>query len=255
LTIEYNIFGYILLGGKTELLTSRQIYIKSLRWAIEVVRTPKVNDSPNGLTAYAIWADDMLNDDHFPPDDMEALSDRHHRLNCNLTIVDDRGTAAKFLRQIAEEEADLKADLLAAAEYYSKTAQLVWVDSNKFVRHVATEESFEQMANPEIRRQYSEMILKMRDNDEKAIELIEHALAEKLIWKDRDTDKLISEPKVETHDAFTVAGLIVHHMDKSEDIIHVWEQFRNGWQDKLEPIRIDDTIVGLAIPSQETGSR
>jgi predicted transcriptional regulator YdeE len=79
-------------------------------------------------------------------------------------------------------------------------------------------------------------------------------LAEKLIWKDRDTDEIISEPKVETRNAFTVAGLVVHHMDKSEDIIHVWEQFRNEWQDKLEPIRIDHTIVGLAIPSQEAGS-
>jgi hypothetical protein len=136
-----------------------------------------VNDFPNGLAAYAIWADDMLNDDYFPPDDMEALSDRHHRLNCNLTIVDDRGSATKFLRQIAEEEADFRADLLAAAEYYSKTAQLVWVESNKLVGHAATEESFKQMANPEIRRQYSEMILKMRDNDEKAIEFIEHSLA------------------------------------------------------------------------------
>ena len=118
----------------------------------------------------------MLNDEYFSTDDMKTLADRHHMLGCNLTIVDDRRSAAKFIRQIAETEDDLRDDLLAAAECYSDTAQMVG-DSNNIIGHAGTEESLKQIADPEVRKQYSKMILKMRENDEKAIGFIEQALS------------------------------------------------------------------------------
>jgi predicted transcriptional regulator YdeE len=79
-------------------------------------------------------------------------------------------------------------------------------------------------------------------------------MAEKFIWKDRNIDGVVSEPTVKTRDAFMVAGLMAHHIDKSEDIIHVWERFRSECQAKLEPVSIDDNLLGLAIPSEDPGS-
>ena len=88
----------------------------------------------------------------------------------------ERGSTARFLRQIAEDESDFAPDLLAAADCYSEITQL-HEDSKQLINPDFSEEAIKEVSNPAIRRLYSLVLLKMRDKEEEAISHIEHCLA------------------------------------------------------------------------------
>lgn len=170
-----NTRGFILIGSKVERPPLRQIYIDALKWAVKVVRTPKVIDRDTGLEAYKIWANEMTQEKYFPVGDMQVIFQRYLSTLCNLMMIDDHRSAVEFLRQVAEDERDLAPDLLAAADCYDEACKLK-DDLNDLVRGDFSEEAQKRLADPEIRNKYARIILQIRDKEEEAISHIEHAL-------------------------------------------------------------------------------
>ena len=89
-----------------------------------------------------------------------------------------------------------------------------------------------QIADPEIRKQYSEMILKMRNNDEKAIEFIEHALVG------------IMEPEFTARKEMTVLGLMGHFASENEDHEGIWKRYM-AYHDKISSSSVDGAHYGV----------
>ena len=89
-----------------------------------------------------------------------------------------------------------------------------------------------QIADPEMRKQYSEMILKMRNNDEKAIEFIEHAL------------EGIMEPEFTARKEMTVLGLMEHFASENEDHEGIWKRYM-AYHDKISSSSVDGAHYGV----------
>lgn len=167
--------GYIFIKGKKERPPLRQIYVDALEWAVKYTRTPMDDGIYNGLAAYKAWADEIIQDRFFPAEDQGVISDRYLSIAYHQMWLVERGSTAKFLRQIAEDESDLAPELIAAADCYAEILQL-HEDSNKVIKPDFSEEAIKQVSDPAIRRIYSLVLLKMRDKEEEAIGHIERCL-------------------------------------------------------------------------------
>jgi len=168
--------GFILIGEKTQRRPSRQIHMDALRWAVEVVRTPKVYNRYGGLEAYKVWADEMVQDSYFPKDDKAVIGQRYLSVLCNLMMLDDRRSAVEFLKLVAKDESDLAEGLHAAVKCYEEICKLK-NDLTNVVKDDFSEEAQRRIADHEIRRQYAEIIMRIRDKEEEAIGHIENLVS------------------------------------------------------------------------------
>jgi hypothetical protein len=165
--------GFILIGEKTERRSSRHIYRDALKWAVEVVRTPKVYDRYGGLEAYKVWADEMVQDRFFPKGAMAEIGQRYLSVLCNLMMLDDRRSAAEFLKLMAKDESDLAEGLHVATKCYEGICEMK-NDLIDLVKDDFSAEAQRRIADHEIRRQYAEIIMRIRDKEEEAIGHIEN---------------------------------------------------------------------------------
>ena len=94
-----------------EVPDSREVLIDSLRWAVEMARTPEMNGRATGLAAYQAWADDMLRDQDFPADDPERIGDITMSIGDNFVILfDARRAGARYLERSAEQVGEQAAE-------------------------------------------------------------------------------------------------------------------------------------------------
>ncbi len=172
----------IIIGDKGEKPPLSEIYRNTLKYAIELTRTPKVesfgSERPSGLAAYTAWAEDLLRDEDFPMDNMAVLSQRmlSHDENANV-VAEGRWCAAQVLKQMAKDEPVMADGLLAAAECYEAEYSLIHQSWDIVGGDSRSEAHARKLAEPDIRRQTSSIILKARDKDEEAANHIERALA------------------------------------------------------------------------------
>lgn len=170
--------GLIQIGAQMAKPAQAELDRKALEWALTITRTSMVRGRYSGLAAYTAWVNDLLRDDDFPAGDLAVLQNRMMSHNDNMTVVwDGRTSAAQFLREMAERDPAMKEHLLAAASCYQAAAD--WITEGIMLVGIGREEpQVRKLAEPEVRRQLSTLILQARDADARAAEHIDQALAQ-----------------------------------------------------------------------------
>jgi hypothetical protein len=168
----------IIMGGKKQLPSRRELHREILRWGLQVARTPMVHGRHSGLAAYEAWAEHLLREDDFPPEDKAVLRERHGVHDDAIGMVAEaRWYASLYLPQIARHEAGMAEDLLAAAACYAAEHDLMWKIWG-LVGGIGREEAKAlKLAEASVRREIIKVILQARDKDAQAADHIERALA------------------------------------------------------------------------------
>ncbi|MBI2942449.1 MAG: hypothetical protein HYY04_18630 [Chloroflexi bacterium] len=170
--------GLIVIGEEREMPPLGEVFRKALKWALEVVRTPRIRDHHAGLVAYEAWAAALLRDDEFPVDDISTLRERQGVHNDAVgTVAEGRWYGAQFLKAVAGHEPAMARDLLAAAACYEAEHDLMWRVWGLEGGNGWSDEYARKLSEPEVRRQSVPIILQVRARDAEAAEHLEHALA------------------------------------------------------------------------------
>ena len=172
-------FGLIVMGGKRESRPSRrEVLASSLEWAVDLARRSNRPGLPNhvcGLAAYDAWADALEVDADYPADDLKALQTRA-MVHCDqVVMLHERGSAAAFLRQLADVAPEATERLSAAAALYDEVAAAgskVWR-----WKHWMQPEAHKAMAHAATRREFAKQIRAAAAKESQAVEHLEAALA------------------------------------------------------------------------------
>jgi hypothetical protein len=170
--------GIIVIGDKTKKPSKKSVYKSSLKWALQIIQTPKVNDFHGGLRAYKAWASDLEDDSNFKfSNGKPPMPPMMCHADALTQIGEGRYQAEAFLKQIAAEEPKMKKDLLAAANCYREEFQLTW-ECWKLLgsRPGNTPLQAAKLADPDIRSQTIPIIMQCLEKDKKAAHHIEKAL-------------------------------------------------------------------------------
>lgn len=161
----------LLIGDRAGKPDPTELDREALKWALQVLRTPRVRNADAGPAAFDSWAADMLNDEYFPEGNIGVL---RARLMCHwdsMTVTATRGGggATAYLLAAAEREPAMAEHLRAAADC---------LDREDVVHGVAPGEEAQmaRLAAPDVRRQVAESILRARDMHVEAADHIEQAL-------------------------------------------------------------------------------
>jgi hypothetical protein len=170
--------GLLLIGDRQEVPDRSVVYRDSLKWALEVLRTPEVNGRHNGLAAYQAWADHLLRDCDFPADDMAALNDRYMaHFDATCTVAEGRWYGAQFLEQVARDQPAMCESLMAAAGCFRKEHDLMWRVWDLAGGNGWTPAQVRKLAEPEVRRAIVPVLMASLAQDLEAAAHIEAALA------------------------------------------------------------------------------
>jgi len=171
--------GLILIGEKQQMPSLAELYRSSLKWALTVLRTTKVGDHYCGIPAYTAWAEDISNDEYFPPDNVSILCQRLDSHYDATMMLSERGHVASFLRQIADHEPNMARDLEKAAKCLEDEGTFVSKMHEATGGHISfsSDEQLRKFAEPVIRQQIADIILQARDKYTEAAHHIEQALA------------------------------------------------------------------------------
>jgi len=169
----------ILIGEKEGKPPLDEIYRSSLSWALDLVRKPIVPRRHNGLRAYTAWAYDLLRDEYFPQDNLEAL---FNRLDCHFAAMvvasEGRWHAGQFLRRIVAHVPAMSEALgQAAACYDAESKMIAKIAELQGGWNPHDEKIARKLVEPTLRRQISNLIIQARDKDKEAAIQIERALA------------------------------------------------------------------------------
>jgi RNA polymerase sigma factor (sigma-70 family) len=174
-------WGVIIIGRKKDGPPRSEIYRKALKRAVELTRRPTINlggQRHNGLAAYTAWAEAISKDDDFPANDMTVLRERHMAHNNMVGMVaEGRWYATHFLKQIAEDEPAMAEALTTAINCYETEHSLMWKVWGLVGGIGLSDDKAKKFADPDVRRQIVPIIFEARDNDAKAADYIEKALA------------------------------------------------------------------------------
>jgi hypothetical protein len=117
----------IIVPNKKQPRVEHEINRKALRRALEIMRTPVVRGHWSGQASFTLWADTLLRDDLYHPDDLVALGKQHgvHH-SAGGTLAEARAWGSGFLRTVAGQEPAATAELSAAAGCFDNEHDLVW---------------------------------------------------------------------------------------------------------------------------------
>ncbi len=120
--------GCVVIGDKKRWPgpSKRETLLATLKWAIDLSRMasrPEVKGHVAGLAAYDAWADALEEDADYPPDNEGVMHTRVMVHGDQCCMLEDRRSAAGFLRAMAKEAPEAKAHLLAAADLYEQAAR------------------------------------------------------------------------------------------------------------------------------------
>jgi hypothetical protein len=188
-----NTLALLIIGDKLEKPSIKESCRDALHWILHVTRTPMVRPEPdapehyrnrhNGLAAYMAWAAHLLNDEAWPADD-ESVLRAHHQIHNDAvgTVAEARWYGSVFLAQIVEGfeggpgRAGKQADILHAAACYAAEHDLMW-EIWELAGGIGNQEAHRAMANPNVRRAMAEIVRQAREQDARAADHIERALA------------------------------------------------------------------------------
>lgn len=172
-------YSLALIGDKAEKPPLEDTYRKTLHWALEIARTPRVKgDFHSGLAAYNAWSDALTRDEDLPTGNMPLLREHYHvHEDAVGTTAEGRWYAAQFLKQVAEALPDMAGELQAAIKCYEDEHDFMWKIWGFTGGPARTDEGAKKLADPDVRKQMRVIIGRARDLDEKAAGHIEKALA------------------------------------------------------------------------------
>lgn len=151
---------------------------ETLRWAIQIARTPVVLGRHSGLAAYGAWAAQLLDDAAFQDRPEAALREQHEVHTTEVgQLAECRAWAAEFLHDQAERYPALKPHLLEAAACYWGEHDLMWKVWDLAGGH-GNPEGWRQLAEPPVRRAIAQVIREAHRLEEEAVGLLERAVAE-----------------------------------------------------------------------------
>jgi RNA polymerase sigma factor (sigma-70 family) len=166
----------IILGEKKQRPPLENVYREALQWALMVIRTPKVNDRYNGLTAYQAWSEAVLQDDEFTGKKVKELQLRYHvHQDAVGTIAEGRWYAYNFLTKVIED-ITVPEPLSGAAQCYDDQHSLMWKVWGLVDGPGASVKKARLFADAEIRKKTAQLILQAQDKDREAADFIEQAL-------------------------------------------------------------------------------
>jgi len=183
----------LVIGDKVDKPSLQETYRTALEWMLQVARTPMARPEPdapewyqqrhNGLAAYEAWADHLLRDEEWPTDD-EATLRAHHQIHDHATgdLAEARWYGSVFMKDLAEGYAGgpgkrgTTAEILHAAACYAAEHDLMW-EAWELTGGIGNPEAFRHMADSGVRRALADVVRRAREQDVRAVEHIERALA------------------------------------------------------------------------------
>ena len=157
--------------------SKRDILVSTLKWAIDLERTTKRAGLPDhvcGLVAYESWARGLEIDADYPKDDPGVMGTRSMVHADQCVMLDDRRSAAKFLRLMVDAAPEAAEPLQAAADLYDKVA-----DEGKHIWlwGMDNEEIMRGLVDPATRRDIARHIRIAGEVEAKAVDWLEKALS------------------------------------------------------------------------------
>lgn len=155
----------------------RDVLAASLEYAIDLAQRPRRAGRPehvSGLAAYDAWADALEVDADYPPNDQKVLATRAMVHMDQVTMLEERHSAAKFLKRMAEAASDVAEQLHAAATLYDEAAN----EAARLWRlgHWSEPEAQKAIADAGNRREFAKHIRAARRKEAQAVEHLERAL-------------------------------------------------------------------------------
>lgn len=166
----------ILLGEKKELPPLDAVYRDALGWALQLIRTPKVQERHSGLAAYQAWADAIRQDDEFSGKKVKELVHRYHvHQDAVGAIAEGRWYAFNFLKKVMT---DVKTpqSLTKAAQCYDDQHSLMWQLWALVGGPGASPKKAKLFADAGIRKKTAELILQAGDKERQGADHIEKTL-------------------------------------------------------------------------------
>jgi hypothetical protein len=169
----------LMIGKRTERPDVHELDRHTLRFALDMARTPELYGSHTGYAAYEAWARQITDEADFVGQDEENLLTRHEAHN-NLVgaLAEARWYGAQWLRHIASDEPTMAQDLLAAAECFEREHDLMW-EVWGAVGGNGHPNAWREFAKPEVRARIAALILEALGEDRRAGEHFENALGRK----------------------------------------------------------------------------
>jgi hypothetical protein len=169
--------GFVTIGDKRRWPgpSSRSILLDTLKWAINLARTPVRPERPehlSGLAATDAWADALEVDADYRADDAEVMERRVMVHGDQCCMLEDRRLGARWLREMASVAPEAADYLTAAADLLDRAAGAgVWPWGSDRCDHAR-----EGLADPELRRTIAGQVREARRNEADAVERIEAAV-------------------------------------------------------------------------------
>jgi hypothetical protein len=172
--------GLILIADRQpSRLTPRDVLVSSLEWALDLERTQQRPNFPEhiaGLAAYDAWAEALDVDADYPAGDVDVLTTRMMVYADQCTMLYERESAARYLRQMINVAPEAGDDLEAAAAFYDQAAAEVgklWPWGNELGPAAQA-----GLSEPSARRGFAANIRAAKDKEAQAVQYLERALAE-----------------------------------------------------------------------------
>jgi hypothetical protein len=173
----------IIPGEKVKRLEYKEIFRKSLEWAVKVMRTPRVTayglPRANGVAAFDAWIEAILRDEEFNTDNFEALNLRFGVHDDAVgTVAEARWYGSVYLSRLANMAPGnvIRPEILKAAACFAKEHDLMW-DAWGAVGGIGREpDRAWNFKKPDVRRKLAEIIRETRELDDEAAGYIEKAL-------------------------------------------------------------------------------
>lgn len=170
--------GLVLIGPKIQRPSDREIHVRSLRRALEIMRTPRVRGYWTGQAAFTMWADTLLKDALYRADNLPLLRRQHEvHHGAGGTLAEARAYGADYLRGMADREPVAAESLRAAAQCFDDEHDLVWAIWEFTGGMIAGDDGARKFARPDLRGRLAPLVRLARTRDAEAAGHLERALA------------------------------------------------------------------------------
>ncbi|UCC39329.1 MAG: RNA polymerase sigma factor [Candidatus Aminicenantes bacterium] len=168
----------VIIGKKKGRPSKEKIYKDTLEWAIKIIRTPIVHgDCHSGLAAYEAWAEAILQDEEFADKKVKELMHRYHvHQDASGMVAEGRWYAYQFLQKVTEDVSCPKEEVSQAAQCFDEEHSLMWQLWSLVGGPGASAEKAKTFKDPEVRRKSADIILKAREQDQRAADCLKRAL-------------------------------------------------------------------------------
>lgn len=154
------------------------VYRAGLEAGLNLLRTESVMGASNGQAAYCRWCDFLAEPAYWPSGSDAALRRSHtYHWQTAGTLAEDRAWGAVFLNQAGDAFPQAMEELEAAHRCFMNIHDLVWAVWEFSGPFPSMESGAPRFADPARRGRVVPLIRLMAEQDEKAADLIEKALA------------------------------------------------------------------------------